>query len=485
MRPSFRRGFQLLLLPLLAFTPAALRADVDRTQPPAPGPEPKASFPDFQEATLSNGLKVFVVENHREPTITFRLLFKSGDTSDGDKPGLSDAVAALLNKGTARRTALQFAQETDFIGASVEAGSGPDSLAVSASGLTKDLPKLLDLFTDATLHPAFPADELAKHLRKTISSLAQQKQTPSSLASRLRGKLIYGATNPYGAYPTEQSLGGIGREDVARSHTARFTPDNATLAVVGDVRAADILPLLEKAFVDWKPATALVDKAGKPAELPAMAEPPKGLRIHLVDRTGSVQSNVLVSCRGVARNNPDAPEIGVMNSILGGGFSGRLFQNLREAHGYTYGSSSGFVMNRAGGLFSASAEIRNAVTVPAIQEILNEIRRIRSEDVPAPELAMQRQYLAGNYLLSLESPATTAERVQAIDLYGLPADYFKNYARRVAGVSAERVKELARKYIDVDDATIVVVGEAKDVKDALAKLGPVTVYDTDLKVKGD
>ena len=467
---------------LLFLVPVLLHADVDRTQPPAPGPEPKASFPDYQQATLANGLKVFIIENHREPTITFRLLFKSGDTSDGDKSGLSDAVAALLNKGTAQRDALAFAQETDFIGASVEASSGPDSLAVSADGLTKDLPKLLDLFTDATLHPAFPADELTKYQRQTISSLVRQKQTPSSLAARLRGKLIYGSNNPYGAYPTEQSVSAIEREDIVKFHQAHFTPDNATLAIVGDVRPADILPLMEKAFADWKPSD---DKTIKPVEFPDATEVQKGVAIHLVDRPGSVQSNILVSCRGVARNNPDAPELGVMNSILGGGFSGRLFQNLRERHGYTYGSSSGFTMNRVGGLFSASAEVRNAVTVPALQEILNEIRRIRFEAVPEPELGMQRQYLAGNYLLSLESPATTAERVQAIDLYGLPADYFKNYARRVSAVSAEQVKNLATKYIDVEDATIVVVGEAKEIKESLSKLGAVTLYDTDLKVKKD
>lgn len=438
------------------------------------------SFPDYQQAALTSGLKVFIIENHREPTVTFRLLFRSGNATDGDKSGLADAVAALLNKGTARRSAYAFAQETDFIGATVGASSGPDSLAVGASGLTKDLPKLLDLFTDATLHPAFLDDELAKYKQQTISSLAQQKQTPSSLAARLRGKLIYGSHHPYGAFPTEETVSSIGRDDLVKFHDAHFRPENATLAVVGDVRAAELLPQLEKALADWR---ALAQNSPSEVEIGVMAEAQKGLNIHLVNRPGSVQSNILVTCRGVARNNPDVPELGVMNSILGGGFSGRLFQNLRERHGYTYGSSSSFAMNRVGGVFSASAEVRNSVTVPAIQEILNEIRRIRSEDVPAPELGMQRQYLAGNYLLSLESPETTAERVQAIDLYGLPADYFKNYVRRVSAVSADQVKSLADKYIDVDDATIVVVGEAKEIKEALSKLGPVTLYDTDLNAQ--
>lgn len=472
----------LFLLPLaLGLLPFSLRADVDRSHPPEPGPAPTASFPDYQQAKLANGLKVFVVENHREPTVTFRLLFKSGDAAEGDKAGLADAVAALLNKGTTHRNSLRFAQETDFIGATVEAASGPDSFSVAADGLTKYLPKVLDLFTDATLHPTFPKDELAKYQRQTISALERQKQTPSSLAARLRGKLIYGSKNPYGSYPDEKSVASITTVDVEKYHAAHFTPGNATLAVVGDVRAADIVPLLDKALADWKPSAD--GEGGKDERFPPLADASKGLSIHLVDRPGSVQSNVLVSCRGVPRANPDVPEMGVMNSILGGGFSGRLFQNLREKHGYTYGSSSAFSMNRYGGIFSASAEVRNAVTVPATEEILNEIRRLRTELVPEKELGMQRQYLAGNYLLSLESPATTAERVQAIDLYGLPADYFRTYVKRVSEVSAEQVGKLANKYIDVEDATIVVVGEAKEVKDALAKLGPVTVYDTDLKAR--
>jgi predicted Zn-dependent peptidase len=386
----------------LLFATAALRADIDRTHPPAAGPEPTASFPDYQISTLPNGLKVFVIENHREPTVTFRLLFRSGEASDGAKSGLADLTATLLNRGTAHRTAAQFAEETDFLGASVEAGAEADSTEVNASGLVKDTAKLLDLFADAALHPVFPEDELALEQRQEISELEADKQRPGTLSERLR----------------------------------------------------DNLP-----------------------------PPPKSRVIYLVDRPGSVQSTILVACQGIARNNPDVPEFNVLDSVLGGGMSGRLFQNLRERHGYTYGSGSTMEMNRWAGVFSASAEVRNEVTVPAIQEILGEITRLDNEPVPEPELAMQRQYLAGNYLLSLESPLRTAERVQAIDLYGLPADYFKTYARRVGDVSAATVQMLAKKYLVADEMSVVVVGEAKEIKTPLEKLGTVKVYDTDLKPK--
>lgn len=469
------RNFSLCLAGILAVS-AACRADVDRAHPPAAGPEPAASFPDFTQTALSNGLKVFIVENHREPTVTFRLLIKSGDALDGDKPGLSDAVADQLDKGTSKRTADQFAEEADFIGASVAAASSADALSVSASGLVRDLPKLLDLFSDAVLHPTFPAEELTKYQRQTISGLIAQKQRPAALAAKLTGKLLYG-NHPYGAFATEESVGALTREDLAKAHARRFVPGNASLAVVGDIRAADVIPQLERALAEWK-----TKETEEPPAMPSPKAPAsEPLKIHLVDRPGSVQSAVVVARWGVPRNNADVPELGVMNTILGGGFSGRLFQNLRERHGYTYGAASSFSMNRAAGVFTENAEVRNEVTGPAITELLAEIRRMRDEPVPEAELAMQRQYVAGNYLLSLESPGRTAERVQEIDLYGLPADYFKTYAKRVSGVSAESIKTLAGKYLGADDATVVVVGEAKEIKPQLEKLGAVIVYDLDLK----
>ena len=475
----------LFLRPLLAVlalaTAADLRADIDRTHPPAPGPEPAASFPDFQERMLPNGLKVFIVESHKEPTVTFRLLVKTGDASDpAGRSGIADATASLLNRGTAKRTAVEFAEATDFIGASVEAGSGPDSTSLSASGLSKDLPTLLDLFSDAALHPVFPEEELAKLELQSISALAESKQRPGTLASRLRGKLVYGADNPYGAYPTEESISGIRREDLVKFHGQFFSPDNATLAVVGDVKTDEVMAAVAKAFETWKVAAS---DAAREKGAPKFPDPPKGITVNLVDRPGSVQSSVVVCRRGVARNAPEVPELGVLNAILGGGASGRLFQNLREAHGYTYGSSSGFTMNRYGGLFSASAEVRNAVTLPATQEIFNEIRRIDAEPVSEVDLDRQRHYLAGSYLLSLESPIRTAQRVQEIDLYKLPVDYYKTYAARVDKTSAEEVKSLAGKHLGDDGWTVVVVGEAKEIKGPLEKLGPVTVYDTDLKVE--
>jgi predicted Zn-dependent peptidase len=457
----------------VALSVAPLYAEIDRTKKPEPGPAPEASFPDYKEVTLANGLKVFVIEDDRTPTVTFRLLIKSGSAFDGDKTGLAGFVAGLLNRGTATRDAATFAQEVDFIGGKLEAMAGPDAISIGTAGLTKYTDKLLALFTDAVLNPAFPQDQLEREQRKALSQLMAEKQEPGALAGKLTGKIIYGS-HPYGAYRTPETVKAINRDDVVAFHKAHFLPNNATLAVVGDVKPDTILPLIEKALGQWAKGAV---PALKGPELPKL----EGVKVHLVDRPGSVQSNIVIAETGPKRSDPNVPELNVLNATLGGGFSGRLFQNLRERNGWTYGAYSAFDMRKLGGSFQASAETRNDVTHLAIVETLKEIERLRSEQAPDVEIELQRQYNVGNYLLSLENAGRTAQRVQDIDLYGLPSDFYKHYAKRMATVTPGQLQELAKTYLDPNNTAIVVVGEAKEVKAELEKLGQTTVYDTDLK----
>jgi predicted Zn-dependent peptidase len=467
-----RRNF-LLALALSIFLCGSSRAAIDRTKKPDADPAPAASFPDYVTATLPNGLKVFVIEDDRKPTVTFRLLIKGGAIDDGDKTGLSGFVAGLLNRGTTTRDAATFAYETDFIGMKLEGAAGADAISIGAGGLTKYTDKILELFADAVLNPVFPAEQFAKEQRKALSALESEKQQPASLAGKLAGKIVYGQ-HPYGAYRTPETVKALTRDELAAYHQKYFAPNNATLAIVGDVKAAEILPLVEKALGGWK------QRDVPKQQLPALPEM-KGVTVHLVDRPGSVQSNIIVATPGPARNNPDLAELNVLNGTLGGGFSGRLFQNLREKNAWTYGAYSAFDMNRSGGDFSATAETRNAVTSPAIRETLKEIDRLRVEPVPDAELELQRQYNIGNYLLSLENSSRIASRVQDIELYGLPADFYKTYARRMAAVDAAKVGELAKKYLSTENVAIIVVGEAKEVQPELEKIGKVFVYDQDLK----
>jgi len=458
---------------VLSLASLPLHAEIDRSQKPAPAPAPAASFPDFQIRELASGLKVFVIEDTRKPTVTLRLLIKSGSSADAQKTGLASFVARLLNRGTTSRDAAAFAAQSDFIGVSVEAAAGPDSISVSAGGLTKYTDQIIDLFSDAVLHPVFPAEQFAKEQRKTLSSLAAEKQQPERLADKLAGKIVFG-THPYGSYATAESVQAIQRDDLAAFHKNFFRPNNATLAIVGDVKAADILPRIEKALAQWERAEIPT------TDLPA---PPAldGITIHLVDRPGSVQSNIVVTKLGPARNAGTTPELNVVNATLGGGFSGRLFQNLREKHAWTYGAYSAFDLRKHLGAFEATAETRNEVTHLAIREILKEMERIATEPIPEQELELQRQYNVGNYLLSLESSGRIAQRVQDIDLYGLPPDFYHVYAKRMEGVTATMALDLARKYIHSPNLAIIVVGEASQIRPELEKIGRVHLYDTELK----
>ena len=452
---------------------SSLHAAIDRTQKPEPGPAPEAAFPEYKQATLPNGLKVFVIEDDRTPTVTFRLLIKSGSVFDGEKSGLAGLTARLLNRGTTTRDAATFAKEIDSLGAQLEAAAATDYTAVVTSGLTKYTDKLIDLFRDALLNPTFPADQFAREQRNTLSQLMAERMEPEALATKLTGKVLFGG-HPYGAYLTPETVQSITRDDLAAFHQRHFLANNASLAIVGDVKAEQVIPLIEKALGEWKKGEVPTIQAPK-------TEDAKGLAIHLVDRPGSVQSNIVVAQHGPKRSNPDIAELNVVNATLGGGFSGRLFQNLREKHGWTYGAYSSFAPMELAGAFQASAETRNEVTHLALTEILKEMQRLRTEPIPDKELELQRQYNVGNYLLSLESAARTAQRVQDIDLYGLPTDYYKHYAKEMAAVTPALAQDLAKKYFDSENSMIVIVGEGKEVRPELEKLGKVTVYDTELK----
>ncbi len=449
-----------------------LAQKIDRTKKPEAGPAPAASFPDFKEAVLSNGLKVFVIESDRKPTITVRILVKAGDFFDGEKIGVADFTAELLGRGSPKRKASDFAREADKIGAEYSASSGDDATSIVISGLTKHTDKLLELLSDAVLNPTFPEEQLEIVRKQALSNITAGKKTPQTLAANLLRKVLFGE-HPYGKLQTEASVNAITVEDLKNFYATHYFANNATIAVVGDVKADEITKKLEKYFGKWKRGTPA---KVQPAELPDN----KGMMIHLVDLPGAVQSSIRVCFRSVPRNNPDLVELGVVESVLGGGFSGRLFQNLREKHGWTYGAYASGAYQRYLGYFAASTEVRNAVTDSAIVEILAEMRRIYSEPIDEEELKLHREYLAGNYLLSLERAEQNAARLQNIEFYGLPADYYKTYVQKISSVTPKRALELAKKYIEVNDLAIVVVGDAKEIKPKLEKLAKVRVYDTEL-----
>jgi zinc protease len=463
-----------MLLALLLLVGGQLHAQIDRTKKPDPGPAPKASFPDYQELTLDNGLKVVVISNNAQPVVTFRLLIKSGSEYDGEVSGIASSVTELLTSGTTTRSMLQFAKEEDQLGLSIGAGAADDQISVSGSGLKKHMDKLLTLMTDALYNPTFPQDELDKLKKQSISGLQTVKRNPDEVMGRLQITVGY-APHPYANFGTEEDVENTTREALVNFHKQYFIPNNASLAVVGDVTLKEITPLLKKYFGVWKKGTVPSNTFPKPA-------PITGRTVHLVDLGKTqTQTSIAAQVTGIQRNSEDYLAASLMNSIIGGGFSGRLFANLREKHGFTYGAYSNLESRKGAGLWQASADVRRVATDSAFTEILGEMERMRNEKVDDATLDMHKQYAAGRFLLGLESPSTIASMVQNIELYGLPRDYYKTYVSKLMKITPDDVQRIARKYLTTDNIAFLAVGDASVIKAPLEAFGEIRMYDADMK----
>lgn len=454
-------------------------AQVDRTKQPAPDPAPAVAFPPYETFTLKNGLRVFMVRDPR-PLVTYRLLVRSGNAADGDITGLADAVADQLAKGTRTRTALQFAQEIDFIGGNVGASATPDAISVTAGGLRKHMAKIVELFADAVKSPTFPAEELEKYQQEAITNLKSQKARAEFLADGAVNKVLYGET-PYGRMQSEDAYKKLSSEKLKAYHSTYFVPGNATLAFIGNLSKEELQAQLEAAFGDWNAGT-----------VPALVTPQfpelKGRRIILVDRPTAVQSAIRVLGNGPLLRDPERPRTFILNSVLGGGtgLGNRLAMNLRETHAYTYTPYSTFDANYFKGHFVAAADVRNAVTDSALKEFYYEINRIQTERVPDDELRRNVQSAVGGFLMSIADPTTTAVRVQSIDFYGLPKDYYEKLASVYSSVTPDQIMSLAKRFLNSDNLTVVVVGKASEVKSKLEQFGTVELWNTDMKpVAGD
>lgn len=448
---------------------------IDRSTRPAPGPAPASSFPNYDTRKTREGLTLYVIESDRQPTIAYRLMFRSGGLFDGSKAGLAEFVAEMLDKGVKGKTGYELASEIDFIGASLSASASSDFIAVSVSGLSKYKEKLLEVLKSVVLEPAFPEDELEKLRQRTLSNLISERSEPDALIGKLRRKLVYGE-GAYGSFQTEESVASITRDDLIAFHKSHFLPNNASLAIVGSFDGPDEVSRVERELGEWKSAEL--------PPLPDLSFPEvKGGTVHLLDREDSVQSTLRVAQQSVPKSNPDTPELRVVMSILGGGFSGRLFQNLREDKGYTYGAGAYSANAAKLGAIISYADVRNEVTADAVKEIFNELNRIREEPIPVAELEMHQKYLAGNYMLSLEQPLTIARLVQEIDVYDLAPDYYQTYVSQLMSVTPELATKLANKYILPDKSIVAVVGKREEIGESLQAIGSITVYDEKLNVQ--
>ncbi|MDX6445557.1 MAG: zinc protease [Blastocatellia bacterium] len=449
-----------------------------RSQMPPPLAPRPLNLPEHVEITLPNGLGLVVVEDKRLPLISFRLAFRSGDANDPEElPGLSDMMSSLMTEGTARRNSRQIAEEVERFGATLAVGSSSDFTTVAASSISLYADEILDLMADVTLNPSFPQGEVDLARENTKQLLIQQRAQPTFLASERLSQVVFGK-HPYSRLsPTPEMLDSMTRDHLVRYREATYIPNNAVFMVVGDVDRDAIIARIEQLFGDWKP--------GALPELNLPALPKRTERsVYVVDRPGSAQSNIVIANEGITRTSPDYFSMLLMHTILGANASSRLFMNLREEKGYTYGAYSNLDARRLAGTFRASAEVRTPVTGASLHEFFYELGRIRDEAVSADELKNAKSYLSGVFPIRIETQDGLIDQLVSIRMYDLPPDYLETYREQINAVTAEDIQRVAQTHVTPDQAAVVIVGDAAEISDQVkAYSDTIEVYDTDGKPK--
>ena len=446
--------------------PDAFRA----TAPSASAPRPYR-FPNVERFNLDNGMRVLVAPTTTAPLVTVRAVIRSGGVHDpADDAGLATLTAALVDEGAGKRTAIQIAEELGTLGASLFSGADYDASFVNLDILGSQLEKGFGIFSDVVRRPRFEKADFEREKKDRLTSLLQQKDQATIIAGNNFAKRVYGDA-PYGRplSGTDKSVANITRDDVRNFYARHWVPNNTSLIITGNVDMATARSLAQKAFGDWK--------RGKDVpEVNIVAPAVERSQIYLVDRPASVQSEIRVGHVGVPRGTDDYFALLTMNSILGGQFTSRLNLNLREQHGYTYGARSTWSYRRQPGPFAASAAVRNAVTMESVKETMNELRRLSSGDITDEELKFSKDYLMGIFPGTVQTAGELAQRVQELELYNLPEDYFDHYRERIAAITKDDVVNAAKEHISPDKLVIVVVGKAAEVQKPLESLGlPLSV----------
>ncbi len=458
---------KIIVICLFSLPLITIGQTLDRTKAPAPAKAPVIQVASPFQFTLANGLKVFVVKNTKLPRVTATLALDIDGFAEGPIAGVADMSGQLMKRGTVTKSKAVLDEAVEFLGGSLSTSSQ----TASASSLKNNFPKLFELMSEVVLHPAFNNDELEKVRKQTLSGLESSKDDANTISGNVVKKLVYGAAHPFGELTTSATIKKVTISDVKNFYARYWKPNMGYLVFVGDIEPATAKALAEKNFGNWQKGEIVSQNFPKPALL-------KTPIVAVIDRPASVQSVVAIAA--TVELGPGSANVipgSVMNNILGGGFSGRLFANLREKHGFTYGAYSSLNPNRQVGFFQAGASVRNEKTDSSIQELLHEINIIRNEKVGDTELSRMKNYLAGGFARSLENPATIANFALNVARYKLPADYYQNYLTNLALVNAAKVQEVAKTLLNPTQMYIVVVGNAKQVAKGLEKYGTVKYYD--------
>ena len=435
----------------------------------------RVKLPKPTEAKLSNGLTVLILEDHRAPFINLQLHIDGAGALFEPRrmAGLANATAQMLREGTSSRSSIQIAEQIDRLGAALGAGAsfGSPDTVLSASGLSHNFDEWFAIAADVLLRPSFPAEELEKLKQRQRAQLREQRSASGFLLNERFNRVVYGQHPAAIISPNNESIDHLNREALIEWHREHYAPQNAILGVAGDVRAKEIIAKLEKILASWKRNEV---KETWPAD-PVAA---KARKIVLVNRPNSVQTTLALGNIAINRLSPDYFSMVVMNHVIGGGASSRLFLNLREEKGYTYGVYSDFSALHYPGAWRAGGNMRTEVTEGALEEFFHELRRIREEPVSGAELEASKRAIVASFALSLEQPVRSLGFAITLKRYHLPADYWDKYPAKIMAISAADVQRVARKYLDPEAMQVVAVGDAAKIEPILTKYGKVELFDT-------
>ncbi|HDZ05230.1 insulinase family protein [Maribacter sp.] len=446
---------------LTLFSLIAVQAQVDRTIMPKPGPAPEINLGEPQSFSLNNGLKVLVVENHKLPRVSIQLSIDNPPILEGDKAGVASLTGSLLGQGSKNITKEAFNEEIDFLGARLYFSSQ----RAYAQSLSKYFPRMMELMADAAINPNFTQVEFDKEKDKLITGLKSEEKVVSAISSRVQKALAYGKNHPYGEFTTEETINNVTLSDVEEYYREYFVPANAYLIVIGDVNFEEVKTLTDTYFTSWTKAVPPSFSYSQPKNVP-------NTQINLVDMPNAVQSEITVqNIVNLKMKDGDFIAALLANQILGGGSDSRLNLNLRENKGYTYGAYSSLGNDKYGpSRFAASVEVRNTVTDSAVVEILKELELIITQPVTEDELKTTKALYAGSFIMALEEPETIARYALNIETEDLPKDFYKTFLERLDKVSKEEVEAAAKKYFNVNNARVIVVGKGSEITANLEKV---------------
>jgi len=460
--------------------PAPAQQPPDRAAAPKPGPPPALKLPAIQKRTLSNGLPVWIVELHAVPVVHVALVVKAGSGADPrSKFGVANLTAEMLDEGAGTRDALQLADSVDYLGASLSTSSTFDSTVAELHVPVARLGDALPILSDVALRPTFPEKELQRVREELLTSIIQAQDDPASLIRFAFPRLVFGPQHRYGtmSFGTAASLKGFTVADLKQFHAREYVPSNATLIVTGDVTAASVVARLESAFGAWKGTAPAASPVPPATQLTSR-------HVYLIDKPGAAQSQIRIGWVGVARSTPDYFALRVLNTVLGGAFTSRLNQNLREEHGYAYGASSAFDMRGSPGPFYAAAAVQTDKTSEALTEFFKELEAIR-KPIPAGELDKAKNYVALLLPRNFETTENMAGSLAQMVVYDLPADFYATYTDRVRAITPADAQRVAERYLQPDKFAVVVVGDLKVIEPGIKalNLGPITTATIDEVLK--